>query len=148
MTGQEKPTACPHPTSSLLSMPERFLELELRAGAPEVDFPVGLHCSVSPFAPTLVSLLPAGFPADSLLGYRSSVLWRKLGGPLLGSLASVNLLFLPHNPLPGDAFPTDPQRWCLCAGINLLMSSGSQSAWIQPAFRSLNPQEICVTLPC
>ena len=77
----------------------------------------------------------AGSPADSVLENRSSVLWRKLGGPLLGILASVNLLFLPTTPSWGSPSPQTLTTGVFVQECNLLMSSGSQSAWVQPAFQ-------------
>ena len=47
-------------------------------------------------------------PLLTLLGCRSSVLWKKLGVPHLGSLASLNLLFLHHSLPPGAHLPHRP----------------------------------------
>ena len=116
--------------------------------APEVNFPVGLHCSFSPFPPTLASLLPRG-PLLTLswrIGHRFS------GGSWGARSWAIWLLWTSSSspqPPRGDHLPHRPSPLVsLCRNATSWWAVAASRLGSSQLFRSLNPQEICVTLPC
>lgn len=120
--------------------------LELRPGLREVNFPVGLHCSVSIICPSPWSPFCHG---GSLLTLSWGIGRRFSGGSWGAHSWKSGFCELPlpppHNPLLGS-----PSPQTLSAGVFVQESNLLDEQW-QPVsldpqlFRSLNPQEICVT---